>query len=135
MWCRLDPLGGYAFLHARQSSREIAADKRTWEQLQRSLAAMRISSYESTYLVHLLAAVLHLGNLEFVKQVRRWCAPLVCTHELQASGGASDIIWEDDALFMTICELLCIDQKVEREVFMGRTSCLTDVGVDSVQHF
>eukprot|EP00658_Telonema_sp_P-2_P035843 TRINITY_DN26012_c0_g1_i1.p1 TRINITY_DN26012_c0_g1~~TRINITY_DN26012_c0_g1_i1.p1 ORF type:complete len:381 (+),score=110.16 TRINITY_DN26012_c0_g1_i1:256-1398(+) len=95
---RLDPTGGYLFLHSRQTAREVAGDKRTWDQLQRSLAAMKISSYESTYLVHLLAAVLHLGNLEFVQQ--------------PSTTGASDIIWEDDALFLTICELLCIDQKM-----------------------
>lgn len=68
--------------------------RRTWEQFQRSLAAMKISSYETTYLVHLLAAVLHLGNLDLI----------------QDEGG--DIMWEDDSIFMLICELLCIDQKM-----------------------
>ena len=55
----------------------MAADKRMWEQLQRALSALKISSYETTYLAHLLAAVLHLGNLEFSVDKTRESRPLL----------------------------------------------------------
>ena len=49
------------------SLQDIAHDKKHWEAFAAALAALKISTYEISYLVQLMAAVLHLGNLDFIQ--------------------------------------------------------------------
>jgi myosin heavy subunit len=92
---QLEPLGDYRYLGKRGSAKDVSADKKIWEDFADALLKLKISTYEISYLVQLMAAVIHLGNLDFLQPDEDY-PPTPA----------------DPALFKTICSLLCLDEKL-----------------------
>jgi len=105
----LDPETNYHYLSGAGHTPPTEEDAANWENFLQCLNELEVTRNDTSFVLQLLAAVVHIGNMDFTSEGHT------------KSGKAARCVPTDLGLFKLVCSLLWVDEELVLECLVGPT--------------